>query len=49
LTNVVYNVQSVTNFLGNWNTLGRVADTTANFGFTNWNSGPQQFYRLGVP
>jgi len=49
LTNVVYNVQSGTNLLGNWTTLGRVADTTTNFGFTNWNSSPQQFFRLGVP
>jgi hypothetical protein len=49
LTNVVYNVQSMTNLLGNWTTLGRVANTTTNFGFTNWNTGQQQFYRLGVP
>jgi hypothetical protein len=48
-TNVVYNVQGVTNLLGSWTTLGRVAGTTTNFAFTNWNSGPQQFYRLNVP
>jgi hypothetical protein len=49
LTNVVYNVQSTTNVSGNWTTLGRVANTLTNFAFTNWNSGPQQFYRLAVP
>ena len=49
LTNVVYNVQSISSLLGSWTTLGRVAGTVTNFGFTNWNSGPQQFYRLAVP
>jgi hypothetical protein len=49
LTNVIYNVQGVTNLLGSWTTLGRVANTTTNFGFTNWDSGSQQFYRLAVP
>jgi hypothetical protein len=49
LTNVVYNVQGVTSLLGSWTTLGRFANTATNFGFTNWNSGPQQFYRLAVP
>jgi alpha-L-arabinofuranosidase len=48
-TNCIYNVQGVTNLLGTWITLGRVANTTTNFGFTNWNAGQQQFYRLGVP
>lgn len=49
LTHVVYDVQGVTNLLGSWTTLGRVANTATNFSFTNWNSGPQQFYRLVVP
>jgi len=49
LTNVVYNVQGVTNLLGTWTTLGRVANPQTNFGFTNWNAGWQQFYRLAVP
>ncbi len=49
LANVIYNVQGVTNLLGSWTTLGRVANTATNFGFTNWNAGPQQFYRLAVP
>ncbi len=49
LTNVTYNVQGITNLLGNWTTLGRMANTATNFSFTNWNSGPQQFYRLAVP
>ncbi len=49
LTNVVYNVQAVTNLLENWTTLGRITDSAPNFGFTNWNAGPEQFYRLEVP
>jgi len=49
LTNIVYNVQSATNLLGSWTTLGRVANTTTNFAFTNWNSSQMQFYRLAVP
>ena len=49
LTNVVYNIQAATNLLGTWTTLGRITSTQTNFGFTNWNSGSQQFYRLEVP
>jgi len=49
LTNIVYSVQGKTNLFGSWTTLGRVANTTTNFGFTNWNNGSQQFYRLTVP
>lgn len=49
LTNVVYNVQAATNLSGAWTTLGRIPNTQTNFGFTNWNSGPRQFYRLLVP
>ena len=49
LTDVLYNVQGVTNLLGSWATLGRVANSSTNFGFTNWNSGPRQFYRLALP
>ena len=49
LTNVVYNIQGVTNLSGPWATLGRVANTVTNFNFTNWNTGPQQFYQLVVP
>jgi hypothetical protein len=49
LTDVVYNVQAVTNLPGSWTTLGRVANAKTNFGFTNWSSGPLQFYRLVVP
>ena len=49
LTNAVYNVQAVTDLLGTWTTLGRVAKSATNFSFTNWNNGPQQFYRLAVP
>jgi len=49
LTNVIYNVQGATNLLGNWATLGRMANSTTNFNFTNWNSGPEQYYRLTIP
>jgi hypothetical protein len=49
LTNVTYNVQGVTNLLGSWTTLGRVANAATNFGFTNWSSDLQRFYRLAVP
>lgn len=49
MTNIVYNVQGVTNLFGTWMTLGRIANTQTNFVFTNWNSDPQQFYRLVVP
>jgi hypothetical protein len=49
LTNVTYSVQSTTNLLTSWSTLGHVASTRTNFAFTNWNIGPQQFYRLLVP
>jgi hypothetical protein len=49
LTNVVYNIQAATNLLGAWTTLGRIASPQTNFGFTNWHSGSQQFYRLEVP
>jgi len=49
LTNVVYSVQATTNLLSDWSTIGRIANTQTNFSFTNWYSGPQQFYRLAVP
>jgi hypothetical protein len=49
LTNVIYDVQAATHLPGSWTTLGRVGSTLTNFNFTNWNSGPQQFYRLAVP
>jgi endonuclease I len=42
-------VQSTTNLLTSWSTLGNVASDRTNFAFTNWNIGPQQFYRLLVP
>ena len=48
LTNVIYNVQAATNLPGPWTTLGRVVSTQTNVGFTNWNPGSQQFYRLEV-
>jgi hypothetical protein len=49
LTNVIYNVQGTTNCLAPWTTLGRVVSVGTNFGFTNWNTGAEQFYRLAVP
>jgi len=49
LTNVIYNVQGSTNFLAPWTTLGRVTSVGTNFGFTNWNTGAEQYYRLAVP
>ena len=49
LTNVTYSVQGTTNLMLSWSTLGKVANTQANFGFTNWNPGTLQFYRLAVP
>jgi hypothetical protein len=48
-TNAIYNVQAASNLPGGWTTLGRVANTVTNFGFTNWSAGQQQFYRLVVP
>ncbi|MGA2248846.1 MAG: hypothetical protein ABSH48_28150 [Verrucomicrobiota bacterium] len=48
-TNVVYNVQASTNLSSGWTTIDRIANTQTNYGFTNWNAGSQQFYRLAVP
>jgi hypothetical protein len=49
LTNVTYAVQGTTNLLSAWPTLGKVANTQTGFSFTNWNTGPQQFFRVLVP
>ena len=49
LTNVTYAVQGTTNLQSTWPTLGKVANTQTGFSFTNWNSGPQQFFRVLVP
>ncbi|SPE54175.1 conserved exported hypothetical protein [Verrucomicrobia bacterium] len=48
-TDVMYSVQGATNLLAGWSTLGKATNSATNFTFTNWNSGPQQFYRLAVP
>jgi len=49
-TNLIYNLQAAAKLLPpSWTTLGRVVNTTTNFNFTNWNSSPQQFYRLAIP
>jgi hypothetical protein len=49
LTNLIYSVQGATDLFSTWSTLGRVASTGTNFGFTNWSSEARQFYRLAVP
>ena len=49
LTNATYSVQGATNLPSTWPTLGKVANTQTSFGFTNWNTGPQQFFRVLVP
>jgi hypothetical protein len=49
LTSVVYSVQAATNLLGSWTTLGKVANDSTNFSFTNSSAGLRQFYRLTVP
>jgi len=49
LTNVTYSVQGTTNLTSTWSTLGRIANSRTDFGFTNWNTGALQFYRLVVP
>jgi hypothetical protein len=49
LTNVVYNVQSTTNLLGTWPTLGKIANTQTNFSFTDYNSFSPVLYRVTVP
>jgi hypothetical protein len=49
LTDVVYDVQYVTNLLGTWATLGKVPCTQTNFAFTDPNTGSLRFYRLMVP
>ena len=49
LTNVTYSVQGATNLLSAWPTLGKVANIQTSFSFTNWNTGPQQFFRVLVP
>jgi len=50
LTDVVYNVQTVTNLTpGPWPTVGRVTGTQTNFDFTDPMSKSLRFYRLTVP
>jgi hypothetical protein len=49
LTNVIYNLQGVSNLPGTRTTLGRAVNSATNFNFTNWDAGPEQFYRLVVP
>jgi hypothetical protein len=49
LTNVVYDVQGVTNLLMTWPTLSKVASAQTNFSFTDPVPNPTRFYRLTVP
>jgi hypothetical protein len=49
LTNVVYDVQDVTNLSGTWATLGKVSSAGTNFLFADPNIGLLRFYRLLVP
>ncbi|HUA38376.1 MAG TPA: hypothetical protein VMA35_08310 [Candidatus Sulfopaludibacter sp.] len=49
LTNVVYNVQGVTNLLTVWPTLGKVASAQTNFSFSDPLLNATRFYRLTVP
>jgi hypothetical protein len=48
-TNLMYSVQSTTNLMSTWSTLGKIENAQTNFSFTNWSTAPQQFYRLAVP
>jgi hypothetical protein len=48
-TNVLYSVQSATDLLATWPTLGKVTGSHTNYSFTNWSNSPRQFYRLQVP
>jgi len=49
LTNVTYTVQRSSDLLATWSTVGWVPATQTNLAFTNWLTGPWQFYRLAVP
>jgi hypothetical protein len=49
LTNVVYDVQGVTNLLTTWPTLDKVASTQTNFSFSDPVPNTTRFYRLTVP
>jgi hypothetical protein len=49
LTNVIYAVQSATNPLASWTTLGKVTGTQTNLSFTAWDSDTVRFFRLLVP
>jgi hypothetical protein len=49
LTNVMYSVQTATNLMSIWTTLGKVENAQTNFSFTNWSIASQQFYRAAIP
>ena len=49
LTNVTYTVQRSTNLFSTWSTIGWIPATQTNLTFTDWLTGPLQFYRFVVP
>jgi hypothetical protein len=49
LTNVTYAVQRSINLFSTWSTVAWIAATQTNLAFTDWLTGPLQFYRLAVP
>jgi hypothetical protein len=49
LTNVTYTVQRSPNLPSSWSTVGWISASRTNLAFTDWLTGPLQFYRLAVP
>ena len=49
LTNMTYTVQRSPDLLAPWSTVGWLPAVQTNLAFTNWLTGPLQFYRLAVP
>lgn len=49
LTNVTYTVQRSPDLLSTWPTVGWIPATQTNLAFTDWPTGPLQFYRIAVP
>jgi hypothetical protein len=45
----MYSVQTATNLMSIWTTLGKVENAQTNFSFTNWSIASQQFYRAAIP
>jgi hypothetical protein len=49
LTNMTYTVPRSPDLLAPWSTVGWLPAVQTNLAFTNWLTGPLQFYRLAVP